>query len=49
MDGHAIEVEPDAVEVVVTMADCTRHLYREEPGRSADASIFGYVARLGSA
>ena len=49
MDGREIEPDADAVEVVVTMADHTRHLYRVDPGGSTDASRFAYVGRIGSA
>jgi hypothetical protein len=49
MDGREIEPEPGAVEVVVTLADNTRHRYRGDAGGSTEASTFAYVGRIGSA
>jgi hypothetical protein len=49
MDGREIEPDADAVELVVTMADRTRHVYRADAGGSTDASAFAYVGRIGSA
>lgn len=47
MDGREVEIDTDAVEVVVTMADRTRHLYRESADRGTSPLI--YVGRIGAA
>jgi hypothetical protein len=47
MDGREIEPDADAFEVVVTMADHTRHPYRADADGSTDASTFAYVGRIG--
>ncbi|HEY5136021.1 MAG TPA: hypothetical protein VIJ41_09525 [Candidatus Nanopelagicales bacterium] len=43
MDGREVEADADAVEALVTMADNTRHLYRDDAGGSADALAFTYA------
>ena len=48
MDGREIEPDGEAVEVVVTMADRTRHVYRADAGGSTAASTFTYVGRIDS-
>lgn len=47
MDGYEIDADADAVESIVRMADNTRHLYRADTARSADASSLRYVGRVG--
>ena len=49
MDGREIEADADSVEVVVTMADHTQHLYRADAGGSMNATDFAYAGRTGSA
>ena len=47
MDGSVQFVADDASEVVVTMADRSRHAYRAAEPNSGDASTFQYAGRLG--
>ena len=49
MDGQVIEAETGAVELVVAMADRTRHLYWHEPpgAESIELARYVYVTRLG--
>jgi hypothetical protein len=49
LDGSSIEADASADEVVVTMADRTRHLYRagSPPTGATDLPAFRYAGRSG--